>query len=88
MAAEGVGGLYKGISAPLAAVAAFNAVLFAANGIMKDTVSKISNKSPEQFGVLDYTLCGAGAGVFVSFVATPSELVKCRLQASADFAGY
>jgi solute carrier family 25 carnitine/acylcarnitine transporter 20/29 len=32
---EGVKGLYKGISAPLATVAVFNAVLFASRGQME-----------------------------------------------------
>ena len=36
--------------------------------------------------IWDQTLAGAGAGVAVSFVATPTELLKCRLQAQGSFA--
>jgi solute carrier family 25 carnitine/acylcarnitine transporter 20/29 len=83
VARQGLGGLYKGMGAPLAFVAVFNAVLFASNGQMKRIVHGEGNNSP--MTIPEFALCGAGAGVAVSFVACPTELVKCRLQAqSAD----
>ncbi|EME30592.1 Mitochondrial carnitine/acylcarnitine carrier-like protein [Galdieria sulphuraria] len=82
---EGLGGLYKGMGAPLAFVAVFNAVLFASNGQMKRIVHGEDDKS--LMTIPEFALCGAGAGLAVSFVACPTELIKCRLQAqSADSA--
>ena len=76
IAAEGPGGLYKGMGAPLATVAAFNAVLFTVRGQMEALVR------PEPGALLSVNqqiVCGAGAGVAVSFLACPTELIKCRL---------
>ncbi|KAM0934147.1 putative mitochondrial carrier domain superfamily [Dioscorea sansibarensis] len=83
IAAEGPGGLYKGMGAPLATVAAFNAVLFTVRGQMEALVR------PEPGALLSVNqqiVCGAGAGVAVSFLACPTELIKCRLQAQSALA--
>ncbi|EFJ22553.1 hypothetical protein SELMODRAFT_443165 [Selaginella moellendorffii] len=83
LAAEGSRGLYKGMGAPLATVAVFNAVLFASRGQMES----IFRERPGQIlTVQQQMLCGAGAGVAVSLVACPTELVKCRLQAQSALA--
>eukprot|EP00177_Eucheuma_denticulatum_P008215 GFKZ01014951.1.p1 GENE.GFKZ01014951.1~~GFKZ01014951.1.p1 ORF type:complete len:312 (-),score=37.65 GFKZ01014951.1:537-1472(-) len=76
---EGVRGLYAGIQAPLPFVAVFNAALFAANGTMRKIVGK--GKSDDELSIPEIGVAGMGAGVAVSFVACPTELVKCRLQA-------
>ncbi|KAJ6817271.1 mitochondrial carnitine/acylcarnitine carrier-like protein [Iris pallida] len=78
LAGEGPRGLYKGMGAPLATVAAFNALLFTARGQMESLFRSEpgASLSPEQ-----QVVCGAGAGVAVSFLACPTELIKCRLQA-------
>ncbi|XP_076881439.1 mitochondrial carnitine/acylcarnitine carrier-like protein [Bidens hawaiensis] len=78
LAAEGAGGLYKGMGAPLATVAAFNALLFTVRGQM-ETVLRSAPGAP--LTVSQQFIAGAGAGVAVSFLATPTELIKCRLQA-------
>ncbi|XP_076908418.1 mitochondrial carnitine/acylcarnitine carrier-like protein isoform X2 [Bidens hawaiensis] len=78
LAAEGAGGLYKGMGAPLATVAAFNALLFTVRGQM-ETVLRSAPGAP--LTVNQQFIAGAGAGVAVSFLATPTELIKCRLQA-------
>lgn len=75
LAAEGAGGLYKGMGAPLATVAAFNAVLFAVRGQM-ETLLRSQPGAPLTVG--QQVICGAGAGVAVSFLACPTELIKCR----------
>lgn len=81
LAAEGPKGLYKGMGAPLATVAAFNAVLFTVRGQM-ETLLKSEPGAPLSVG--QQVACGAGAGVAVSFLACPTELIKCRYHYSAD----
>eukprot|EP01025_Chloroclados_australasicus_P015621 TRINITY_DN17529_c0_g2_i1.p2 TRINITY_DN17529_c0_g2~~TRINITY_DN17529_c0_g2_i1.p2 ORF type:complete len:309 (-),score=29.48 TRINITY_DN17529_c0_g2_i1:479-1405(-) len=78
---EGVRGIYRGILPPLASVALFNAVLFSSRGIT-ETVLQHSDGSP--LNVYDQLIAGMGAGVAVSFVATPTELLKCRLQSQGS----
>jgi solute carrier family 25 carnitine/acylcarnitine transporter 20/29 len=81
--AEGPKGLYKGMGAPLATVAVFNAVLFTARGQM-EALLRDAPGSP--LSVSQQVVAGAGAGIAVSFVACPTELVKCRLQAQSALA--
>ncbi|KAL3621767.1 hypothetical protein CASFOL_034427 [Castilleja foliolosa] len=83
IAAEGPGGLYKGMGAPLATVAAFNAVLFTVRGQLEGLLRSEPGAS---LTVSQQFVCGAGAGVAVSFLACPTELVKCRLQAQSALA--
>lgn len=75
LAAEGPRGLYKGMGAPLATVAAFNAVLFTVRGQMEALLRAEPGAS---LTVNQQIICGAGAGVAVSFLACPTELIKCR----------
>ncbi|GAB2232001.1 hypothetical protein Droror1_Dr00011021 [Drosera rotundifolia] len=84
LAAEGPRGLYKGMGAPLATVAAFNALLFTVRGQME---SLLRSKPGEPLSIGQQVVCGAGAGVAVSFLACPTELIKCRLQAQSALAG-
>lgn len=84
VAAEGAGGLYKGMGVPLATVAVFNAVLFTVRGQM-ETLLRSQPGAP--LTVNQQIVCGAGAGVAVSFLACPTELIKCRLQAQSALVG-
>ncbi|CAK9150174.1 unnamed protein product [Ilex paraguariensis] len=84
IAAEGPRGLYKGMGAPLATVAAFNAVLFSARGQME---ALLRSEPGTPLTVNQQIIAGAGAGVAVSFMACPTELIKCRLQAQSALAG-
>lgn len=83
IAAEGPRGLYKGMGAPLATVAAFNAVLFTVRGQME---ALLRSAPGVPLTVSQQVVCGAGAGVAVSFLACPTELIKCRLQAQSALA--
>ncbi|CAL4915716.1 unnamed protein product [Urochloa decumbens] len=83
LAAEGARGLYKGMGAPLATVAAMNAVLFTVRGQM-EAVLRSEPGVPLTVG--QQVVAGAGAGVAVSFLACPTELIKCRLQAQSALA--
>lgn len=86
VAREGVRGLFAGIQAPLPFVAVFNATLFASNGTMRRVIGK--GRPESELTIPEIGLAGLGAGVAVSFVACPTELVKCRLQAQPGvFAG-
>ncbi|KAL4570495.1 hypothetical protein LXL04_026151 [Taraxacum kok-saghyz] len=78
LAAQGAGGLYKGMGAPLATVAVFNAVLFSVRGQME---ALLKSEPGASLTVKQQFIAGAGAGFAVSFLATPTELLKCRLQA-------
>lgn len=79
MRTEGMRGLYAGIQAPLPFVAVFNATLFAANSTMRTIIGQ--GRRDEELSIAEIGLAGVGAGVAVSLVACPTELVKCRLQA-------
>lgn len=86
VAEHGPAGLFKGMGVPLATVAVFNAVLFSVNGVMRSLVAAASGMKPnevDKFSIAQFAACGAGAGVGVSILATPTELIKCRLQASS-----
>ncbi|KAK7366926.1 hypothetical protein VNO80_08929 [Phaseolus coccineus] len=84
VAAEGPRGLYKGMGAPLATVAAFNAILFTVRGQME---TLLRSHPGATLTVNQQVICGAGAGIAVSFLACPTELIKCRLQAQSALAG-
>lgn len=76
LAGEGPRGLYKGMGAPLATVAALNAILFSARGQME---SLLRSEPGQVLSAKQQVVCGAGAGIAVSFLACPTELIKCRL---------
>lgn len=80
IAAQGPLGLYKGMLAPLATVAAFNAVLFSSRGAAERVLSP--DGGPLTTG--QSIVAGAAAGVPVSLLAAPTELLKCRLQAQTS----
>ena len=135
LASDGIKGLFKGMGAPLATVALFNAILFATRGQMERilahsdgtsmlpvlaslvslidaayhlkisvnltrgvasgvvAVPEVSNPglsarwyAGSALTVGDQAVAGMGAGVAVSFLACPTELLKCRLQAQGDAA--
>ncbi|CAN1356904.1 Mitochondrial carnitine/acylcarnitine carrier-like protein [Linum perenne] len=75
IASEGAGGLYKGMGAPLATVAALNAVLFTVRGQFE---ALLRTQPGATLTIGQQVVCGAGAGLAVSFLACPTELIKCR----------
>jgi solute carrier family 25 carnitine/acylcarnitine transporter 20/29 len=95
---EGVRGLYRGMGAPLATVALFNAVLFASRGAAtaallarrrrggegEQSASDGANPAQPPLSTTDQLLVALAASAAVSLVATPTELLKCRLQAQGD----
>lgn len=74
---QGPRGFYRGMLAPLAMVASQNAILFSSTGVIKRVLRPdggILNPSEAAFA-------GAVGGIPAALVATPTELLKCRLQA-------
>ncbi|PPD67335.1 hypothetical protein GOBAR_DD35788 [Gossypium barbadense] len=60
-----------------------NAVLFMVRGQME---ALLRSESGASLTVNQQIVAGAGAGVAVSFLACPTELIKCRLQAQSALA--
>lgn len=79
---DGFLGLYRGISAPLFGAAAETSSLFLFESVGREalyTSGMVSRGQGPSLPALWAT--GAFSGVFTSFVLTPIELVKCRIQA-------
>ncbi|KAH9991851.1 mitochondrial carrier [Xylariaceae sp. FL0662B] len=79
--ADGVLGLYRGITAPLFGAAAETSSLFFFERIGREVVYASGYYSRDRvlpLSALWFT--GAFSGAFTSFVLTPIELVKCKIQ--------
>ncbi|KAJ4163837.1 hypothetical protein LMH87_005541 [Akanthomyces muscarius] len=79
--ADGFLGLYRGISAPLVGAAAETSSLFIFESLGREglyATGLASRETPLSLPAL-YTT-GAFAGALASFVLTPIELVKCKIQ--------
>ncbi|KAA8902698.1 hypothetical protein TRICI_005829 [Trichomonascus ciferrii] len=72
---EGIRGLYRGISSPIVGAAAENASLFWGYNLAQRLVSPIG-LSPMAASLV----CGSISGVVTSFILTPIELIKCKMQ--------
>lgn len=70
---EGLRGVYRGVTSPLLGVAGINAIVFGVYG----NVQKHSS-NPESLRI--HALAGAAAGLAQSFICSPMELAKSRLQ--------
>ncbi|KAL7945916.1 mitochondrial carrier [Trichoderma barbatum] len=81
---DGLRGLYRGISAPLVGAAAETSSLFLFESVGRELLYN-ANVAPrgKELSLPLLWLTGAISGVFTSFVLTPIELVKCRIQAPA-----
>ncbi|ODN79563.1 hypothetical protein L202_03517 [Cryptococcus amylolentus CBS 6039] len=81
---EGWRGLYRGISAPIVGAACENATLFLAYKKCQEAIMLLRHGGEGSQGLeLDMqetAIAAAGAGTIASFVLTPIELIKCRMQ--------
>ncbi|GLT76181.1 hypothetical protein SLA2020_478560 [Shorea laevis] len=79
VATEGPGALYRGMAAPLAAVAFQNAMVFQIYAILSRAFdSSVSANDPPSYQSV--ALAGVGTGALQSILLSPVELVKIRLQ--------
>ncbi|TPX34661.1 hypothetical protein SmJEL517_g02721 [Synchytrium microbalum] len=78
---EGVLGLYKGLSPPLVGSMVENSVLFFSYNHIQNLIRTHTSSNPnEALSVQQLALAGFLSGGVVSFILTPIELVKCKLQ--------
>lgn len=79
---DGFLGLYRGITAPLVGAAAETSSLFLFESLGRELLYMSGLSSREEgLSLPDLWLTGAFSGAFTSFVLTPIELVKCKIQA-------
>lgn len=70
---EGIHGLYRGMSSPMAGVAVVNAIVFGVYGNMQ-------RHATDPNSLASHFAAGTAAGLAQSFVCSPMELIKTRLQ--------
>lgn len=82
---DGVGGLYRGVSAPLFGAAAETACLFFSYRVAQDAIRLFNgpssaSKTDDKLPLSSLVAAGAMSGAITSLILTPIELVKCRMQ--------
>jgi len=80
---EGIRGLYRGISSPLVGAAAENSALFFSYNVVQDIFRRTVYSdlgASESLPLNVLVLCGGASGAFASFILTPIELIKCKMQ--------
>ncbi|KAG5644357.1 hypothetical protein DXG03_008654 [Asterophora parasitica] len=78
---EGIRGLYRGLPAPIVGAMVENASLFLVYGELQSVIRRVTGRPLSQDPSLpQLALAAAGAGMVTSFLLTPIELVKCKMQ--------
>ncbi|KAJ3822647.1 mitochondrial carrier domain-containing protein, partial [Lentinula raphanica] len=78
---EGFKGLYRGLPVPLVGSMAETAALFVAYSSLKNVIHRYyASPSSNELTIPQLCFAAAGAGAATSFILTPIELVKCKLQ--------
>ncbi|ODV84912.1 hypothetical protein CANARDRAFT_8048 [[Candida] arabinofermentans NRRL YB-2248] len=79
---EGVVGFYKGLISPLIGASAEVSCLFFSYRLSQDFILWYRNadSDKEQVGIVGKLGCGMFSGIITSFVLTPIELIKCKMQ--------
>lgn len=84
---DGYQGLYRGLSAPLVGAMFENAVLFVSYSKASDMVRYFRGiRKDTELDTAGIMASGAMSGAVTSFVLTPVELIKCRLQVQTALA--
>ena len=76
IAKDGVTGLYRGVSAPLAGVAPIFALSFAGNAAGQQMVRAATGHEKLSYG--EFFLGGCIAGVYSTVIMAPGERIKVR----------
>ncbi|PFH46336.1 hypothetical protein AMATHDRAFT_155552 [Amanita thiersii Skay4041] len=78
---EGIRGLYRGLTAPIAGAMVESSVLFTSYSYFQNLIHSLSaTRSGTTLSLPQLAVAAGGAGSVTSFVITPVELVKCRMQ--------
>ncbi|EPS94884.1 hypothetical protein FOMPIDRAFT_1026003 [Fomitopsis schrenkii] len=74
---ERLGGLYRGIFAPVLGAAPLNGLVFSSYGLLTKLQLENEHSTPT---LTQITLAGAGTGIICSVVTSPAELIKTQQQ--------
>jgi hypothetical protein len=77
---EGVGGLYKGVTSPLAGQMFFRATLFSAFGASKRWLGTNADGSTRALETLDFFKAGFITGAAAAFTEAPIDFYKSQIQ--------
>ncbi|KAG6827597.1 hypothetical protein H0H92_011170 [Tricholoma furcatifolium] len=78
---EGLRGLYRGLSVPMVGAMAQTAALFVTYSGFQDIIRSMTSRTrTEKLTIPELGLAAGAAGFASSFIITPIELVKCKLQ--------
>ncbi|KAI5824583.1 mitochondrial carrier [Schizophyllum commune Tattone D] len=77
---EGVRGLYRGLTVPLVGAMAETSALFLSYTYIQHTMRQMSSNYNSPLSIAELSAAAAGSGFAASFIITPLELVKCRMQ--------
>ncbi|ORX99433.1 mitochondrial carrier [Basidiobolus meristosporus CBS 931.73] len=78
---EGLAGLYRGVTSPLAGIGFCNAVVFSANGYFR---RMLRTGEDQPLTLTQITVAGGMAGSVMSFINCPVELLKVKLQVQSN----
>ncbi|KAG8852611.1 hypothetical protein FRB96_008610 [Tulasnella sp. 330] len=76
---EGIRGLYRGLPFPVVGAILENAALFMVYNQLQLGIKRISGRPGDLTGP-EKALAAAGGGTVASFILTPLELIKCKMQ--------
>lgn len=70
---DSIGGLYRGISSPIASISVLNAIVFGVYG-------NVNRNMAEPTSLLAHFYAGSAAGLAQTIICSPTELIKSRIQ--------
>jgi len=80
MRTEGLGGIYKGYGATLLSFGPYSALYFVGYEYIRGRAAQYAGKKVEDLSFSEVLACSALAGSIASYITTPLDLVKLRMQ--------
>ena len=77
---EGMLGLYKGVTPPLFATGVVNSCLFGLQGLTVHNLKKLNGREGQTTTISEIAGSAVFTGFLISFLVTPMEGIKARLQ--------